>query len=129
QPIDLARGPIIRATLVRLGATRQWLLTTGHHIVSDAWSRDNFLRDIAVLYAAYSTGRPSPLPDPKLHCADFAVWQKQLLRPEGEVYQQQLAYWKQQLAASPPPIELPFACEKLRPTTDIREGRLRYSIA
>ncbi len=129
QPIDLAHGPIIRVLLLKLDETRHWLLTTVHHIVSDAWSRDNFLRDLAVIYAAYSTGRPSPLPDPELHCADFAVWQKQLLQPEGEVYRRQLAYWKKQLAHPPPLLEFPFARPEPRLATDIRAGRLRYAIA
>lgn len=129
QPIDLARGPIIRATLLKLTNTRHWLLTTVHHIVSDAWSRDNFLRDLAVLYAAYSAGRPSPLPDPEVHCGDFSVWQKNLLRPDGEVFRRQLAYWKKQLSNPPPKVEFPFACAEPRATSDIREGRLRYEIA
>ena len=38
QPFDLARGPLARATLLRLGETNHVLLFTMQHVISDAWS-------------------------------------------------------------------------------------------
>ena len=38
RPFDLARGPLLRAALLRLGERSTWLLLTLHHIVSDGWS-------------------------------------------------------------------------------------------
>ena len=67
-----------------------------HHIVSDGWSHGVFWRELAVLYDAFTTGQPSPLPRSLIQYADFAYWQQQWLR--GEVLDTQLAYWKQQLA-------------------------------
>ncbi|WP_184450478.1 AMP-binding protein, partial [Xanthomonas sp. 3498] len=37
-PFDLARGPLIRGRLLRLGQADHVLLITQHHIVSDGWS-------------------------------------------------------------------------------------------
>ncbi len=37
RPFDLARGPLLRATLLRLAPEDHVLLLTLHHIVSDAW--------------------------------------------------------------------------------------------
>ena len=38
QPFDLAKGPLVRARLLRLADEDHILLLTMHHIVSDAWS-------------------------------------------------------------------------------------------
>ncbi len=38
RPFDLARGPLLRATLYRTGDAEHALLLNMHHIVSDGWS-------------------------------------------------------------------------------------------
>ncbi|MBA2448198.1 MAG: amino acid adenylation domain-containing protein [Chloroflexi bacterium] len=106
RPFDLARGPLLRATLLRLGAEEHVLLLTLHHIASDDWSKGVLNRELAALYEAYAVGRPSPLPEPAIQYADFAVWQRERLR--GEALEAQLAYWKRQLAGLPE-LDLPAA--------------------
>ena len=83
NPFDLAQGPLLRATLVRLTDMEHVLLLTMHHIVSDGWSQEVFWRELAVLYEAFTTGQPSPLPALPIQYADFAHWQQQWL--QGEV--------------------------------------------
>ncbi|HEY7492621.1 MAG TPA: amino acid adenylation domain-containing protein [Candidatus Tectomicrobia bacterium] len=95
RPFDLARGPLVRATLVRLAAEEHVLLLTMHHIVSDGWSHGVFWHELAMLYEAYTSGKPLPFPALPIQYADFAQWQLQWL--QGEVLDRQLAYWKQQL--------------------------------
>ena len=63
RPFNLGRGPLLRATLFRVTAQEHTLLIVVHHIAFDAWSQTLFLRELAALYAAFSAGRPSPLPD------------------------------------------------------------------
>src|SRR6185369_12941884 len=46
RPFDLARGPIIRASLLRLGEHEHILLLCTHHIVSDAWSAGILFREL-----------------------------------------------------------------------------------
>ncbi len=75
-----------------------------HHIVSDGWSTGILIREMAVLYEAFSGGRSSPLPDLPIQYADFAHWQRQWL--QGEVLETQLTYWKRQLLGASP-LELP----------------------
>jgi amino acid adenylation domain-containing protein len=104
RPFDLVQGPLIRATLVRLADEEHVLLLTMPHIVSDAWSHGVFWRELAVLYDAFTTGQPLPLPALPIQYADFAYWQQQWLR--GEVLDVQLTYWKQQLAGVPT-LQLP----------------------
>jgi NRPS condensation-like uncharacterized protein len=63
HPFDLARGPLMRTTVLRLGDTEHVLLVTMHHIVSDGWSLDVFFREFATLYNTFAVGHPSPLPE------------------------------------------------------------------
>jgi amino acid adenylation domain-containing protein len=95
QPFDLTQGPLLRATLLRLGEHEQVLLLTLHHIVADGWSIGILLRELVALYAAFCLGQPSPLPELPLQYADFAVWQRQWL--QAERLEPLLAYWTRQL--------------------------------
>jgi hypothetical protein len=61
-PFDLARGPLVRAGLTRLGAREHVVLVTMHHIVSDGWSIGVLVREVAALYDAFRRGEGSPLP-------------------------------------------------------------------
>ncbi len=105
RPFNLADGPLLRATLIKLGKEEHALLLTMHHIVSDAWSQGVFLRELAVLYDAFSRGKPSPLPDLTLQYADFTEWQRAWL--QGEVMEEQLDYWRERLGDNPAPLSLP----------------------
>ncbi|HVE65432.1 MAG TPA: amino acid adenylation domain-containing protein, partial [Thermoanaerobaculia bacterium] len=105
RPFDIASGPLIRATLLRLSEESHVLIVTMHHIVTDGWSNDIFLGELTALYAAFRAGEPSPLIDIPIQYADYAVWQRNWLR--GEVLKTQLDYWKKQLTGAPALLELP----------------------
>lgn len=95
-PFDLARDYLIRVRLLRLSDQEHVLLVTMHHSVSDGWSVGIFVRDLAALYEAFRTGRPSPLEPLAIQYADYSEWQRCWL--EEEVQARQVAYWKKQLA-------------------------------
>jgi amino acid adenylation domain-containing protein len=101
---DLKRGPLIRATLVRLTASEHVLLLTFHHIVFDGWSTGVLIREFVRLYEAFSSGRSSPLRELPIQYVDYAAWQKNWL--EGAIMQGQLRYWTDQLRGVEP-LELP----------------------
>lgn len=101
---DLTTGPLIRTKLLRLGAQDFVLLLTMHHIISDAWSMNIFLKELGVVYSAYASGTPSPLPELPIQYADYAVWQRNWLK--GEVLDRQITYWKKHLEGITP-INLP----------------------
>jgi amino acid adenylation domain-containing protein len=104
RPFDLARGPLIRAGLLRLGEREHVAQVTMHHIVSDGWSLGVLLREASALYGAYREGRPSPLPEPAVQYTDYAAWERGWLA--GEELDRQLEYWKVRLAGLPM-LELP----------------------
>ncbi|MGH7411794.1 MAG: amino acid adenylation domain-containing protein, partial [Candidatus Methylomirabilis sp.] len=105
RPFDLARGPLLRTTLLQLSEEEHILLLTIHHIVFDGWSIEVFFREMAELWEAFSTGEPSPLSPLPIQYADFAVWQREWL--QGEVLESRLSYWKHRLQGAPSVLELP----------------------
>ena len=105
QPFSLAQGSLIRAHLLRLAEQEHVLLLTLHHIVSDGWSLGVLVREVVLLYRAFCDNQPSPLLELPIQYADFAHWQREWL--QGEVLDNQLAYWTNQLADIPPALSLP----------------------
>ncbi|HEX5883039.1 MAG TPA: condensation domain-containing protein, partial [Pyrinomonadaceae bacterium] len=106
EPFDLSQWPLLRVKLLRLAETEHVLLLSMHHIIGDGWSTGVFVREMAAIYRAFSAGESSPLPELTLQHADFAVWQEEWL--SGEILDDNLAYWRRQLAGAPPVLELPL---------------------
>jgi len=102
---NLATGPLLRVKLLRMSVDEHVLLCTLHHIVSDGWSRGVLTRETVRLYKAFKAGAPSPLPELEIQYADYAVWQREWL--QGEALQEQIDYWKKQLADVPAVLDLP----------------------
>jgi amino acid adenylation domain-containing protein len=106
EPFDLARGPVVRGRLLRLGADDHVVILTLHHLVGDGWSMAVLLREVGLLYGAAQAGRRSPLPELPLQYADYALWQRSWLTPEVE--EREIAFWRQLLAGAPALLDLPL---------------------
>ncbi len=115
---DLANGPLIKTTLVRLSSQEHWLLIPMHHIITDGWSVGLFVQELETLYTAFSKGLPSPLPEMPLQYADFTLWQRQ--RFNEEVLARQLNYWLQKLAA---PLQTQEYLPEREPKPNPNSGR------
>ncbi|MET0396581.1 MAG: condensation domain-containing protein, partial [Longimicrobiaceae bacterium] len=115
---DLARGPLLRPTLLHLGARDHVLLLSLHHAVFDGWSWGVFWREVVALYNAAREGRPSPLPPVALQYGDFAVWQQEHLA--GGALERQTEYWKERLRGAPTLIGLPT--DRPRPAEQTYHG-------
>ncbi len=111
RPFDLAAGPLICATLIKLSDREHVFLLAMHHIVSDGWSMGVLVRELTALYEAFAQGKPSPLPQLPIQYADYTRWQQQWL--DGAVLDKQLGYW-QRVLRDVQPLELPTD----RPRTD-----------
>ena len=117
RPFDLARAPLLRLHVARHSAEDHTAVMVMHHIVSDAWSMDVFVRELGAAYAARSAGQVPAWPTLRLQYSDFAAWQQSWL--ESEEHEAQLDYWRSQLAELAPlalPTDRPaprtadFAC-------------------
>src|SRR6185503_1660198 len=118
RPFNLSTGPLMRVRLLRLSPEDHILLLSMHHIVSDGWSMGVLVREVAALYEAYAVGAESALKELSLQYGDYAVWQREWL--QGEVLDQQLSYWRRQLAGVPPVLELP--ADRPRPQVQTFRG-------
>jgi thioesterase domain-containing protein/acyl carrier protein len=105
RPFDLAQGPLWRVAVLRASDDEHFLILVMHHIVSDAWSFYVFGRELAEFYEAAIAGRPPRLSELPIQYADFGQRQRQSLT--GQIYEQQLAYWRNHLEGEVPKLLLP----------------------
>ena len=105
KPFDLAAGPLLRTRLLRLNEHEHVLLFSIHHIIFDGWSLRVFHRELATLYEASLQGEPFALSELPIQYLDYIAWERKWLR--SGALAAGLAYWQQQLADTPPALELP----------------------
>ncbi len=130
RTFDLATGPLVRAVLVRVRPDHHRLLIVVHHIVSDGWSTDILVDELAKGYRAAVAGSEADagtdgtdgpdlpdLPDLPVQYGDFALWQRELAG--GDAREAALAYWSRQLAGVPS-LELPT--DRPRPAVQTFDG-------
>ncbi|WP_186143159.1 non-ribosomal peptide synthetase [Burkholderia gladioli] len=105
QAFDLARGPLVRARLVRLAANEHTLMLTLHHIICDGWSLAVLVKELGALYRAVTEERPEPLGALTIQYPDYVSWQRQWFGAER--LEREAAYWKTTLAGIPTLLDLP----------------------
>ncbi|WP_431886953.1 amino acid adenylation domain-containing protein [Micromonospora wenchangensis] len=104
-PFDLATGPLLRSSLLRLAPDEhRWLLTV-HHMVADGWSVGILLGELAALYGAYTRGGAGALTELPVQYPDYVLWQRRQL--DGGERERQLGYWTRTLAGAPALLALP----------------------
>ncbi|HET9118150.1 MAG TPA: amino acid adenylation domain-containing protein, partial [Pseudonocardiaceae bacterium] len=119
RPFDLARGPLMRVCLVRLGDREHALLIVMHHIITDGWSMGVLVHDLCTLYRAAAGHDVVDLPPLPVQYADFAAWQRAAL--PNPMLDEGLAYWRRQLDGITP-LELPT--DRPRPAVRTSAGAL-----
>jgi amino acid adenylation domain-containing protein len=105
RPFDLARGPLVRAALVRLTDEERVLELVLHHIVCDGQSHVVIMDELAALYEACRAGQPSPLGEPGVQYGEFATAQRATLDARG--MEQLVAPWLERLRGAPQALDLP----------------------
>ena len=125
RPFALTTGPLFRSYLIKLAEDDCAFLFNTHHIISDGWSVDVFMRDLVALYRALAAGEPSPLADLPVQYSEFAIWHREYV--QSEVVQTQLIYWENQLSGTLPVLTLPT--DRPRPVKPQNHGDIvRFSI-
>jgi amino acid adenylation domain-containing protein/FkbM family methyltransferase len=118
KPFDLAHALLLRLTVVHVSPREQCLLLVTHHILADEWSMEIVHLELKRLSEAFCAGRTSPLAELPVQFADFACWQREWMK--GEVLENQISYWKKDLAGAPSILELP--ADKPRPAAQSFRG-------
>ncbi|MGA4846506.1 amino acid adenylation domain-containing protein [Streptomyces sp. G5(2025)] len=100
----------VRARILRTGAQEHILSLVIHHIAGDGESMAPLIREVSAAYGARREGRTPHLPELPVQYADYAVWQRELLGENSDprsVLAGQCAYWRDELAGIPEPLQLP----------------------
>jgi hypothetical protein len=106
QPFNLSQGPLWRFKLLRLGESDYLFLLTINHIIFDGLSIMLFIRELSILYEAFSLNKPYPFQKISIQYGDFVVWQRQWLQSKD--LEKSLTYWKKRLDGMPPLLKLPI---------------------
>ena len=122
KPFDLAKLPLVRAHLVRLGDEEYRLFVNCHHLIFDGVAGYRvFLPELVSLYKAYASPGYSPLADLPFQYGDYAVWQRESLNPEA--VKPRVEYWKRQLGGDLPMLQLPT--DRPRPAAESFRGAMQ----
>ena len=121
RPFNLARDPMIRSLLIRLGEQEYLFLCVVHHIVFEGSSVEILFRDLAAFYNSEVTGNSPDLPELKVDYFDFAAWQRRSL--DDDRLRTLNAYWKRQLSGAPL-VDLPL--DYTRPAVHTMRGAKLY---
>ena len=105
RPFELAKGPLIRVTLFRLGDEDHAVLITMHHIVCDGWSIGVLFQELTALYASAVQRTPAHIAELPVQYADYSLWQRERL--DSGKLAPQIEYWRQHLQTAPRVVEFP----------------------
>ncbi|WP_459209775.1 amino acid adenylation domain-containing protein [Aquimarina rhabdastrellae] len=119
QVFDLSKGPLLKASLLKLSEDTHLFSFVLHHIIGDGWSMELIMSEVVRGYNNLLKGG-EVLTDPlELQYKDYAVWLRSELK--GEAYKTSEAYWLKNLSGDLPVLELPSF--KKRPLIQTYNGK------
>lgn len=104
-PFDLSNGPLCRIKIIRTEEQRYIFSLVIHHIITDGWSVNLFVKELATLYNIYRKGgQPVPV-SANIAYTDYVAWQLKGL--QHKEMQAARLYWEERFADGIPVWELP----------------------
>jgi hypothetical protein len=98
EEIDLGRGPLFDARLLRLSDLDHILILAADHMISDAVSHSIVTQEISKLYEAQAQDTECLLPAQTMQFPDLAVWQH---RTQESWLRDHAPYWRDRLSGIP----------------------------
>jgi thioesterase domain-containing protein len=102
--MDMEKGPLIFARMIRMAPDEHIFLITIHHSVCDGWSNGVVLRDFAAIYDGLMRHVPAQLPELPIQFGDYAVWLDQWR--QGPELPDSLEYWRKTLGGDFAPLHI-----------------------
>lgn len=118
-PFDIAREPLLRATLARSASGGTWVQITLHHMVADGYSTGILFAELGRLATGRLVGRLQQLPEVPFQYADVALWERE--RAEADADAADIAFWTGRLDGAPTALTLPT--DHPRPARQAYRGR------
>ena len=119
---NLSTGPLLRALLITLDDREHRLYMTFHHLVFDAVTAYQvFVPELETLYEAFTSGKSSPLAEPRIQYADFACWQRE--KASSQIWAGDLTYWREKLGEELPTCSWPN--DRSRPLIETHKGAVK----
>jgi len=129
QEINLETLPIMRHVLIRVAPENYRLARVFSRVISDGPASQILNTELAILYEARLQGMEPPLPSAhSLQYADYAVWQRQVMRPNGPYFKAVMSWWKNLIPTALPPTRLPFRRLIPRGGLDPSEGVFQWKL-
>lgn len=126
---DLECELLIRGVLLELnilGRREYFLIVVLHHLVGDGWSDSILVQEVSTLYQAIVQERAARIAPLSISYSDYARWQREL--PEHPAFQQQVAFWQNELAGMQELLELPT--DSIRPAVaDYAGARFAFALS
>ena len=119
-PFNLETDYLLRARLLKTSEDRHLFIVVMHHIISDGWSINIFMDELAECYKSFNRNKTPKLSELPIQYVDFSQWQHEWFK-SGTI-DQQIDYWKKQLANAPKLLEFPT--DYPRPATETHRGSL-----
>ena len=117
---DLSQDLMLSVQHIKLTKQQSVLAINVHHIAIDGWSLSILMNEFSQYYQAFIDGDECELPHLVINYVDYACWQRKWI--QGDILEQQLSYWQQQLAEIPQVHNLPLDFE--RPAYQTFNGEL-----
>ncbi|MEU0501732.1 amino acid adenylation domain-containing protein [Nocardia sp. NPDC005998] len=120
---DVTTAPPVRLRLFQLDESEYVLVCVVHHIAADGFSLGPLARDLMSAYSDRVRGGRPEWPPLAVQYADYTIWQRETLGSEDDpesVLAQQIAYWRNELAALPEQLDLP--ADRPRPAAASNQG-------
>ncbi|WP_018015936.1 non-ribosomal peptide synthetase [Teredinibacter turnerae] len=128
EPFDLAKGPLLRATLIEVDSEQYVFILNMHHIVADGESIAIILHEVSEFYGVHAqegkaearrkSVSANGITDLGVSYSSYAAWQQKMATRGAFKYQ--LEYWRKQLEAPVPIVTLPT--DKVRPERKTYNG-------
>ena len=105
REIDLEKLPIKRYVLIRIAHNNYRLVRISHPLITDGFAWQILDAELATLYEAMLQRREPLFPkEPPLQYADYAIWQRQVMRPDSPYFNEVMSWWKSLISTAPPAI-------------------------
>ena len=117
---DLARGPLVAASLIRWSDVEHTLVLCAHRAAVDHSSLGNVCAQLSALYTARVVPDSADVPAPSLQYSDYA--ERRRRRLEGEGREELVRFWQRTLEGAVPALDLPL--DHVRPPAKSFDGAI-----